>query len=450
VSLIRKSNLKLQPVLFEEFLSFSTKKGQIFISIFLIGFLSIIVKALLHISPKALGDEIFYVLFTENISKNGIYQEMANGNPVGYTIIVNLISRIGFSILTSGRILSFISTLAVFIGLWNIGVKFFNFSKPYVIFAILTLIPGIVTSGKYIYVASDDMYYTAFFIWIAVFIWETANSWNNGWNFMLSGAVLSCTLLIRPLALLIFPATIVALAVTAYFIKRPAFKKYLFIFAYILGFCAVFLLQQTPALVEKGKIALENKTPDSVKTGVTWLQKSELTNILRDEGKKTEDGKSASWKQCNDYLTEHGPESLPKHFVQRFMWHPELYIKYCFIGTLKIIFILFRHTGILLIFPFILFFLVDFQELRKIIFFETFYIAYLSLYVIISLNLIETRHFIIPLIFMVFAGVLALQTMVTKKYKYSNLFGLAQLAILSIILLQDFNFYFFRTADWIF
>ena len=120
---------KKSPIPFEALLDFSTNRGRVVLSVFGIGILAIIIKGMNHLSPTPVGDEYFYIQFAQNISKNGIFHEIVCGNPVGYTLILNLFSRLGFNILTAGRLLSMISTIAVFTGLWVIGEKYFNLSN---------------------------------------------------------------------------------------------------------------------------------------------------------------------------------------------------------------------------------------------------------------------------------------------------------------------------------
>lgn len=412
-------------------------KGLIFI--LYAGIITVALLIILETTQKPQGDEIFYIQWAKDIGTNGLYSEMAKGHPVGYTALFYLLIQTGLKPIFAGDLISLISTIAVYIGARYIAKKYFELRGLFLELALVSMLFGLL-SGNYIFVASDDMYYMALFIWIAIYLSEIVLSQGNNQKFALTGALLSLTLLIRPLALLLFTASIPALIFVP--INKGPGRKVGGLLIFIVAFAIIFLLQQIPALHETGHIALENKMPDSVKTKITWTQKQVLTDILKENHIKVEEnGQEASWRQCEEYLKIHGAASLPSNPLSRLFWSPWFVLKHAGIGVAKVVYILLRHTGILWMLPIIFLIFRRWRENKRIVFFTILVLGYLFLYLISALNFVETRHMIMPFIFLSMCGVNALFKLRQEENSYAGKLLILQLCTLLLIMALDLKLY---------
>lgn len=403
------------------------------------GILTITLLIIFQATRQPEGDEIFYIQWAKDFEFHGLYHVLARGNPIGYTAILSLLISAGLKPIIAGDVIAFVSTVAVYIGARIIARRYFKLTGLYLEIALLTMLYGF-TSGNYVWVASDDMYFAAFFIWIALYVGNSAMRWDSYSRFIIGGVLLSLSLLIRPLTLLLFPAVVLALLLTP--LDTSVLKKFSYIILFITAFGAITLLQQFPALHEKGHFVLETKIPDSVKSHVTWSQKQVLTDILREQHRKLEEkGTGASWNQCKNYLQQHGPAALPSNQFSRLIWSPFFVLKYYSIGLVKTAYIFLRHTGILWLLPFLLLVFKKWSDEKRIVFFTILTLTYLLLYLFSALNFIETRHMILPFIFFSLCGTSVLYRLKQENNIQADRLLILQFFVLLLIMGMDLELY---------
>jgi len=433
------NSLQSNVPMFEKLFGGSAIIGRVITSLFYLGIIGIMLLEVSHYFVGTHGDESYYVDYTKAIGDNGIYKEVANGNPVGYTAIVYALSKLGLSLLLTGRFLTLISTFAFYLSLKYIGRNIFNLSGAYLQLALLTCLLGVLGSHFY-FIFCPDMFYYVIIMWIIVLMWRIVNKW-AGWQiFALVGTLISVTILIRPLSLIFFMAFLLALFFISFFTKVGIWRKASVFISFIAAFIIIFLFQQYPSLHKSGGFAFENKINDP-NTKATWEQRRILTTLKKEKGEKTDGNFYVSWKQCDNYLKQYGPNSLPKGATQVLFWSPTFFIKHFIFGLIDVLRGFLRDTGFVFIFPFIFLFRPSFAGYKKFAFFTVISLVYIAIYLFITLDSVEIRHILIPMVISALAGIAILKNLMDEGKKYAVTFLNLQMAALFLILLLDIKFF---------
>jgi len=434
----------------ENFLTFNTVTGRLLLFIFYSSAIAITIFIILHAPVYAIGDEKFYIFSAKSLIKNTLYYELSIGNPLGYTYLLYLVSQTGIGYLYAGYIITLISSVALFSGIMIILKKTFGLKEAYLHLSAITILFAMLI-GNIICIASDDMYYSAIFIWIIIYLAEAVQK-NKSWKyFALIGAIMSLTLLIRPLTYLYFAGSIISFLIISLASKDLYLKNILRISAFASAFIIMFTVQQYPSIKERGKIAFENKISDTLKTKANWTQKNTLTTIiLAKGGTLEEDNKRASWKQCDEYLSKYGNDALPQNSFSRLIWNPLFVLKYALIGFLKIADTYFMHTGFAFVLPILFLFRPKDKYYKKYAFITVLMISSLLIYLFEALNHIENRHLILPHILLSICGVYYLQKLKTEGNKYADILAFLQLFAMFIIMISSCKFFFLHPAGAVF
>jgi hypothetical protein len=417
--------------------SISTQRF-IIASLYLLFIGTLILFAFKSFNKDAEGDEDFYVSQAQNLQSNGFSKSIIEGNPVGFSYPVILLSRIlGGTLLTSGRLLSFLSIVPLLFGQSYLSKKIFHlndWSRHIItIFSLQVLIgSGLIFRGI------TDLYFSAFMIWGLIFLCKMTCKWNSSRNSILTGMLLSGTLLIRPLTLLYLPGILLTLIITFIHFSDPTQRrKYLrSCFIMTCTFIGVFCLVQSPSLIEKRSFSFEDKNPSS---SLTWIQLQTLSQLRYDEGTLPE-GQHVEWEELKTYLDEHGENSLPKGFFERAKWNPLLVTRE-FVKDLSISsnYIFLRRTGLLYLSPLLFLFLIrKFRVIKKrILFFLIIGFSYVVVLNSITLTNVEWRWLILPLLLSITIGTASLQFLGVYKPQFVRMAYIVQFVFLLTSLTLD-------------
>ncbi len=436
--------------LIEKLVGWNTASGKFITILLYLSFIVFMIGTIYKTAPYPHGDEGYYISMARNIRDYGIFNEMAKGNPVGFTIPLFLLTSLGIETRLAGQILSLLSTIAVFFGIRYISQKLFNLSGAYLQLALITVLL-VISSVKDYWFAGSDNFYTAIFIWILIYLWKIVETWSPLKSFILAGVLMSVTALIRPLTLLLLVSSIGAMVFISFFNKAPAGKKVMAIIAFIVAFGLVFIVQQYPSLKETRTLAFERKIPDdtasyrrkiadTVKSN--WTQRLALTNLLIEQGKKKlhKGPVYPSWVQTDEYIAKNGQGSLPGSALQVPAWNFHYFIKYLIKGILMVLYNFIRESGLIFVLPLIFLFRFSFKDYRKYSFFTIIMLIYTGIYIFLALNYVEPRDVFIPLLFTSVMGVALLKEMDFEAKKGVQVFAIIQFAVVLINLLLNVRY----------
>lgn len=156
----------------------------------------------------------------------------------------------------------------------------------------------------------------------------------------------------------------------------------------------LFLLFNTPCLLNKGRLSYDDKIPPST-VKATWSQRQYLAQLLVNKG-ELQNFSHPSWEQTDLYLKENGSDSLPNGILNGLTFDSSLTIKEFFKDFYYSLFFGFRQLGLLLLFPF--YFII--RSLKKGAFWDSsLYVPYcllllLAIFSLIIISYIEPRWYI--------------------------------------------------------
>jgi hypothetical protein len=411
--------------------------GKVLVTLYYIAAIALMVLVFYkHFPSVSSGDEGFYAKKAAAIGQNGLYKEMSEGNPVGYTFPVYILSLLGMQMLTAARFLTVLSTLFVIFSLRFIGQRYFRLQGFFLnLLTVMTLLT--ILSGTFFVSGISDMWYAGIMIWVLIYIWNTVKVWAGWQRFALSGIFLSATLMVRPLTIIFIVAVMCAIIFIAFFTKVSAAKKITNIVVMLIFIFITVLLQQYPAIHERSMIALENKGNE--KYHANWVQLNTLSMMKADKGEKLSNGHHASWQETDDYLKANGEKSLPSGYFERMQWNPGFYLRHLLKTFFDIIYSFFRQIGILFLIPLVFLFKKN-DDYRRISWFEILAIVYVGLYAAIDLWS-ETRHLFIPMLISCLLGLHLLNKLRQSGWKNNQWVLAFQHVMIIMIIALDIMYY---------
>ena len=254
------------------------------------------------------GDERFYVFQAQFLQRNGLWQSLVAGIPIGYSYPMLALGRLGLSLMTSGRVLSLLSVIPIIAGVHYLSRKVFQL-KGWEYHLVNLLALQVLVGIGIVFWAVSDMLFTATMIWSLILLWKVSQPGSSWGLSFLTGVLLALSLLIRPLTILYLPGIVVGMFLAfKSFTSTTEKKRYVALcLATLATLFILFGVAQLPALIEKRTLSFENK--DATKS-LTWSRRQILTQLRYDEGSLA-DGDHVSWRELDSYLNTHGEGAPP-------------------------------------------------------------------------------------------------------------------------------------------
>lgn len=376
------------------------------------------------------GDEEFYIPLVGAFRTRGLVQSIVEGNPVGYSLAVSLLSQTGAPLLLAGRLVSLLSIVPLLLGQFYIARRVLQLNTWFCHLVIIFSLQALIGS-RAIFAAVTDIYFSAVLIWALIFVLKTIDDWRSWRNPVIAGTLLAVTLLIRPLTLLYLPGIFIALAVAVGCWPDPRRGKRQSSWRCIVlgsAFTGVFLLQQSPSVAQKGTVSFEVKRSPS---GRPWFQRHTLSQFRYDDGTLPQ-GQHVTWEQLDAYLEANGEDALPHGYVERARRYPRLvvreFVKDLLVGTQ---YAFLRRTG--LFYLLILGGLLGIRQLRTMRGMVVLAIVVLGYVVSLSsvvLTNVEWRWLILPVLLCSAVGAAVLQHLAMHKSRLYPLILSVQLIFL--------------------
>lgn len=248
--------------------------------------------------PAGGGDEILFISDLQLIKENGWLKSIQKNVSIPYMILA-----LPFSYFLENYIaLRIVNVILLFIlfGYFykrEITENFFFF--PYLLFYI--------SAAGFYFIGTND---ALFFIGLVIFFNEVHRCYNeDDWSPNLAISALIISVFTRELYLVYLPVIIFGIYLLLK--KHYSFNQRSIIPVF------VFLLLMTmniPSLLHSGTLSYDRKTPPK-SIDASWSQRQYLAqlNVNRGELKNMQ---HPSWKETQEYLNEHGADSLPDGIIQ--------------------------------------------------------------------------------------------------------------------------------------
>ncbi len=262
------------------------------------------------------GDEFYLNGQVELLEQKGLFVSMSEGSPVGYSVVILLLKRLGLSFLMAGRTLALISVIPILLAQFYIAKKILNLRGFLCHLSILFSSSLLVNTGKQMFHATADIFFYSFIIWSIVMIVKMMDGERPFLYAAAAGILLALSFTIRPLTLLYLPGVFLSLVIIALLFtrRRKIIPGGLVLFSIVLS---GFVLWQIPSLSEHKAITLENKMESGE---LNWTQRHYLSRMKNMEGKQRLGYDIIGWDEEKKFLKEHGEEALPKGMLDAVFW----------------------------------------------------------------------------------------------------------------------------------
>ncbi len=245
---------------------------------------------------SAVGDEIHFLLYLQNIYDNGLVASLQNPIAINYTLLA---LPFGFVMdeLVALRLVNLLLLSFFIYYLFKKDLPHFKYIGLLVLF--YTGKVGIFNVG-----INDALFVISFAILLIEFVGLLRNGQLDYPDLFIISAFLSLTT--RPLVVVYFPLILMVL----WAVRSYGFHKLFRLKSVIIAFSIVLI--HIPSIIENHIPSWDDKTSES---DLTWAQRQYLAQLQANSGLRLE-GTHPSWEEVRLYIEQQGENSLPKTFVE--------------------------------------------------------------------------------------------------------------------------------------
>ncbi len=323
------------------------------------------------------GDEIIFIKDIEFVKANGWIEAVKKNISIPHMLLVFPLTFV-FENYIALRVLNVILLLGLYV-YFKIRNK-----ETFLFFVYFTFF--MATSKSFLMGTNDTVFHVALIIFFnEVYKLSKSEIWY--------GSLAMCALIVAVFTRVVFIVYLPVIILGLYIIyKQKGWRSVKSIYPTIL--IVVLLSINIPSLLENNNLSYDKKAPPE-NLNVSWAQRQYLAQLLVNDG-KLQNYQHPSFQETQDYLWEHGNESLPRNNFQSIIFDYRLTTKEFFKDLWHILFYGFRQLGLMLFIPiFFIFYKLYKKDFSiKQLFVPISLMVMILVFALIIISYIELRWFI--------------------------------------------------------
>ncbi len=396
-----------------------------------------------------LGDEHFYHHELLTMIDHGVFNTLADGTSTLLILPAYLLYKMGLPTVLSLKLVSFVGLPIFLFGLFLFFKNILKISGNLFWLALLTTLTFLVGNKIFVVFINDGL--MAMYLLYSIYFLACSNQTEgNIKNVIISGMFFGFSLGVRSLPVLFLPGIVV------YFLIQLFRKKTGILKAAVIFSLSVFITSsiiEIPSLWRHHAYKFEQKKPIArvvYDHTCNWTQLQYLTQLKVENG-ELHNHQHVDFAELEDYLKEHGVDSLPYTLWENITWSPLRTIREFFNDLfVESGYITIRSTGIY-IFIFFLFLINlimkklkcdDFDNFLLLSVISLLHIATISFIVI---TYIEGRWYTLSLSLIIILGSYCLDILIRQKSKQGITLVFAQL----LFTILSTGIFFTRILHWL-